>query len=62
MTDFGIVQNGGGDGVGGGRDGGGKSRFGFWPAEPVGFGGGRGDASVDIPLENMSVRASAPSL
>lgn len=56
------MQNGGGGGVGGGRGGGGRSQFGFRPAEPVGFGGGRGDATVDIPLENMSVREPAPSL
>ncbi|XP_062222335.1 secretory carrier-associated membrane protein 5-like [Phragmites australis] len=42
------------NGGGGGRGGGGKSQFAFRSAEPVGFGGGRGDATVDIPLENIS--------
>nr|BAJ92624.1 predicted protein [Hordeum vulgare subsp. vulgare]BAK03193.1 predicted protein [Hordeum vulgare subsp. vulgare]BAK04870.1 predicted protein [Hordeum vulgare subsp. vulgare] len=42
---------------GGGR--GGKQQYGFRPTEPVGFGGGgggggsRGDATVDVPLDNM---------
>ncbi|KAG2660836.1 hypothetical protein PVAP13_1KG462400 [Panicum virgatum] len=46
-------SNGGGGGAGA-RGGGGKSQFGFRPAEPVGFGGGRGDATVDIPLDTMN--------
>jgi hypothetical protein len=55
------VQNGGG----GARGGGVKSQYGFRPAEPAGFGGGggRGDATVDIPLDTMNVsEAPAPSL
>jgi len=47
-------SNGGGGGGAGARGGGGKSQFGFRPAEPVGFGGGRGDATVDIPLDTMN--------
>ncbi|GJN26549.1 hypothetical protein PR202_gb14487 [Eleusine coracana subsp. coracana] len=40
-----LLQNGGG---------GGKQQYGFRPTEPVGFGGGgRGDAVVDVPLDNM---------
>jgi len=37
-----------------GGGGGGKQQYGFRPTEPVGFGGaGRGDAVVDVPLDNM---------
>ncbi|PWZ40956.1 Secretory carrier-associated membrane protein 6 [Zea mays] len=39
-----------------GGGGGGKQQYGYRPTEPVGFGGaGRGDAVVDVPLENMGV-------
>jgi len=49
------VQNGGGGG-GGARGGGGRSQFGFRAAKPVGFGGGRSDATVDIPMDTINVR------
>jgi hypothetical protein len=36
---------------------GGRQQYGIRPAEPSGFGGaGRGDAVVDVPLDNMGVR------
>ncbi|KQJ84348.1 secretory carrier-associated membrane protein 6 [Brachypodium distachyon] len=41
---------------GGGR--GGRQQYGFRPSEPVGFGGGRGDATVDVPLDNMGTQGS----
>ncbi|RLN08886.1 secretory carrier-associated membrane protein 5 [Panicum miliaceum] len=52
-SDDNPFSNGGGGGAGA-RGGGGKSQFGFRPAEPVGFGGGRGDATVNIPLDTMN--------
>jgi secretory carrier-associated membrane protein len=50
------VQNGGG----GARGGGVKPQYGFRPTEPAGFGGGRGDATTDIPLDTMNVREAPP--
>ncbi|KAG2568448.1 hypothetical protein PVAP13_7NG316800 [Panicum virgatum] len=43
-----------------GGGGGGKQQYGFRPTEPVGFGGaGRGDAVVDVPLDNMGALKNA---
>ncbi|CAD6249849.1 unnamed protein product [Miscanthus lutarioriparius] len=53
--DEGADENPFSNGGGGARGGGVKSQYGFRPAEPAGFGGGgRGDATVDIPLDTMN--------
>uniref|UniRef100_A0A0E0DHT8 Secretory carrier-associated membrane protein n=1 Tax=Oryza meridionalis TaxID=40149 RepID=A0A0E0DHT8_9ORYZ len=43
-------SNGGG---GGGAGGGSRQQYGFRSTEPAGFGAGRGDATVDVPLDTM---------
>uniref|UniRef100_A0A804PLV3 Secretory carrier-associated membrane protein n=1 Tax=Zea mays TaxID=4577 RepID=A0A804PLV3_MAIZE len=52
--DEGADENPFSNGGGGARGGGVKPQYGFRPTEPAGFGGGRGDATTDIPLDTMN--------